>query len=211
MSSRTTKRDVAHLLPPFLIQTKISTETERPKICASLAQDVIASGAPCVAIITYTRANTAVMAEKVALANLKPFIVTGDSTPERRRKILDEAKRTPGAVICATMSSIQESIDLTFCSYVIVAEMYTRPATIIQLLGRFHRLSGKEPVTVLVLAEPGYDHKASKLARRLQDIASVMSAGSSDKELQTELSKLKYEMSDTDFKDLVAEVSKGWE
>ena len=211
LSSRTTKREVAHLLPPFLLQTKFCTETERPKTCATLAQDVLASGAPCVAVITYTRENCAAMAERVAKAGMTPVIITGAATPERRRKLLDVAKDTPGTVICATMSSIQESIDLTFCSYVIVGELYTRPATMIQLLGRFHRLSGNEPVTVVVLGEPGYDRKTQKLAQRLQDIALVMSAGSTDKQLQNELSKLKTEMSDTDFKDLVAEVAKGWE
>lgn len=111
----------------------------------------------------------------------------GDLGVEEREKLLNHAKAADKAIVVATMHCIGIGIDLTWCREVLFAELYWRPATVIQALGRFSRLSGSEASAAYFLVLEGTldEIVAERLQEKLEDI-NALSCGSKASEQMLE-------------------------
>jgi hypothetical protein len=87
------------------------------------------------------------------------------------------------------MHSIGIGIDLTFCQTALFAELYYRPETIIQALGRFSRLSGKVPTSCVIMIEKNTNDEiiGMKLGEKIQAINMAIEAGLTDTKLEAVL------------------------
>jgi len=198
MSSRTTKLEVAHLLPPFDVHY-LEIRPNAPKEFRSILEDVgksfrshtekidlalLKSGQEKIsAAIEWAQdamqSNTHITicthlketAHEIA-RGLEPlfnvYCITGEVPPEKRNEQLAQAKADSSAIIVATMHSVGIGIDLTFCPVACLAELYYRPETVIQLLGRFSRLSGKVPSSVTIMVVKGSIDEAIAFALQVK-------------------------------------------
>jgi len=219
-SSRVTKQEVAHLLPPSRVLTLHvkGTKKFRPRelladfagmrqhlndpdalirACGSEkvkhvvehAQLAIDSGER-VAVLTHLRAT----AEEIAAALVKNghevCHVSGDVPIKKRMRLIEEAKAS-GAQLVTTMHAVNVGIDLTDWTTAIFAELDYTPATMIQAVGRFSRLSGKLPSTVYLMILEGTQDEiiAAKLLEKIADINAVVPAGHSEKFLEKAFQK----------------------
>lgn len=182
VSTQVTKQEVAHLLPPITIDllrlpaskgfltladwrknnaaVKLPTLVEL--VCTSEAQ-----GSICVGV--YLRETVDAIVQALQDAGCKRTVtkVTGEETPQKRNETIAKAVQEKHVLVC-TMHSMGTGIDsLANCSSVFVAELYDRPADVMQFFGRFHRLSTKEPVFIQILAVEGT--KDEKIAMHLKE------------------------------------------
>lgn len=208
---RVTKASVAHLLPPFLVslikvepekQTKfkdIDDWLERqgqekfPYVKEWLDDAVESDTHICIGThLTDTVNRIAAYAERYGIP---VFRISGSHQPsaEKRNAELAKAKACPRAIVVATMHSVGIGIDLTFCTKALLAELYWRPETVIQFLGRFSRLSGKLPssVTLLCLKSTIDETIARSLMKKVKDISAAVSAGDSEDKILNALDGLK--------------------
>ena len=215
MITRTTKVDVAHLLPPFTV-TYLSVEpksktnysaflekgdfrSHKEKISSALMMagnekiphvmewlEGAVEEASHVCIMTHLRATAKEIADKAQKFNVPVYCITGALTPEKRNEVLAEAKDREGAIVVATMHSVGIGIDLTFCTVALFAELYYRPETVVQALGRFSRLSGTVPSSVTVLSLSGTLDEliADKLRIKIEAINAAIKAGDSESRLE---------------------------
>jgi ERCC4-related helicase len=163
---------------------KVSAAVEQVKLC----QD---SGTSHICVLTHLKATARAIAEELGDV---AFVVTGDMTPDQRSVALETAKNLPNAVVVATMHSIGTGIDLVFCTAAVFAELYWQPATVLQAMGRFSRLSGKEPANIYVLILEGtLDEPMSRvLLRKVSDMNKLIDAGASEDKLESALSSEAY-------------------
>jgi ERCC4-related helicase len=184
-TSRTTKLQVAHLLPPFDVKQLYIEHPKQPQI-KEWAQDALEQNSH-IAILTHLRATAEQIVQ--ALQAEQPYLITGALGPEKRNMLLAEAKAKPSAIIVATMHSIGIGIDLTFCQTALFAELYYRPETIIQALGRFSRLSGKVPTSCVIMIEKNTNDEiiGMKLGEKIQAINMAIEAGLTDTKLEAVL------------------------
>lgn len=159
--SRVTKSDVAHLLTPLNLHV-----VDRAEMTTKHA-----------VTLTHNRVRAQELAD-----NRTPYCITGAMTPKKRAKVIAEwrASRMP---LVATMHSITEGIDLTHANQVIFDQLYWRPATIIQVIGRFHRLNQKEPVDIYFVVRPGSieERIANVLKRKFDAMQQTGNASSTDR------------------------------
>lgn len=214
-SSRTTKLDVPHLVPPFdvnymrikldrvsrnqgrstkeyvphtaerLGETLSFLGSEKTKFVTEWTLDAIESTSH-VAILTHYKRTALQCAELLSTkTNVPVYHIDGDLPPDARHKVLGMAKARPSAIVVATMHSVGIGIDMTFCTQTIFAELYYRPETIIQALGRFSRLSGKIASSCTILIAEGTVEEviAVKLADKMTVINSAIKAGRTESEL----------------------------
>jgi SNF2 family DNA or RNA helicase len=115
--------------------------------------------------------------------------ITGEDSPESRNALLRQAKEHTKAIVVATMHSIGIGIDLTFCTQALFAELYYRPETVIQAIGRFSRLSGKVPSSVAILCVEGTADEmlAQHLLAKIAAINKVVQPGDSEAKLSDAL------------------------
>lgn len=215
--SRTTKHDVPDLIPPFDVkylyaspanqklsvnkslkflkdENEISIALERggiEKVAQTLdwAEDAT-SAASHIAVLTHFKKTAKLTAEKLRqkFRSIPVYHIDGNVSPDDRHKILEEAKNSPRAIVVATMHSVGIGIDMTFCTETLFSELYYRPETMIQALGRFARLSGKKASTCYILVLEGTVEEiiAMKLKEKIDAINAAMRAG----QTETELGKL---------------------
>jgi SWI/SNF-related matrix-associated actin-dependent regulator 1 of chromatin subfamily A len=102
-------------------------------------------------------------------------MVSGDDPVDQRHKVIDAARNARKSVLVATMSSINIGIDLTYVHRVLIAELYYRPETMVQLFGRFNRLSSKHSVliNIMILERTLDEIIATKLQQKIEDIQST--------------------------------------
>lgn len=220
LSSRTTKLEVAHLLPPFDVHyleirpgnpkefrsiqqdlgTNFRQHTEKvdfalmragqEKITAAIewAKDALESQTH-VAICTHLKETARTIATGLESYTGGVFLVTGDTPPEKRNELLARARECPRAVIVSTMHSVGIGIDLTFCPSACLAELYYRPETVIQLLGRFSRLSGTVPSSVTIMVVKGSIDEAIAFAlqAKIEALNTVLKGGLSESHLVEQL------------------------
>ena len=217
VSSRVTKNEVAHLLPPFLVQTIKIEATDAIEVPATFADwqaaqnvfnacgdqkvsaaiewaiDALESGATHICILTHRRETAENIAAGVQKAcgtrDVRVSAITGASSPEARNEELANCKEAKSSVVVATMHSIGIGIDLTFCTQALFAELYYRPETVIQAIGRFSRLSGKVPSSVQIMCIEGTPDEtmAHTLQAKIAAINATMEAGLSEAKLQEAL------------------------
>lgn len=200
VSSRVTKHEVAHLLPPFLVSlNKIPSSAgfnsvedwalrqgkEKLPFVKEWLDDALEESSH-VCILTHLRKSADDIAEMCAeFKDISIFCITGEMEPSKRNEVLKCAAREPKAVIVATMHSVGIGINLGFCPRVLFAELYWRPETVIQALGRFDGFRAKEPVTATILCLQGTvdEAMASKVLDKIEAYSQALKASTSEEKL----------------------------
>jgi SWI/SNF-related matrix-associated actin-dependent regulator 1 of chromatin subfamily A len=215
VSTRVTRAEVAHLLPPFQVQLLrqkpasleeqlalakandvetaiIKAGQEKIGPACEWVSDAFDSGTTHVALLTHLRESASTLADKLRqeYRDVAVYCITGDQTPEDRNKELAKARAEKKAVVVATMHSIGIGIDLTWCTQALFVELYWRLETILQAIGRFSRLSGKVPssVSLMVLAGTLDEAVAQAVLGKVASANSVIGAGDGESKLEAALS-----------------------
>ncbi len=215
LSSRVTKQEVAHLLPPFTVQMlRVEGSHEEKQLTFQDWQEAqeklnyygeqkipyvlewledATQAATHVCVLTHRRETVRTIAESIA-AKLRTsygslYTITGEDSPEARNQILADSRRSEKSVVVATMHSIGIGIDLTFCTQALFAELYYRPETVLQALGRFSRLSGKVPssCTLMCVQSTVDEVMANTLMSKIAAINSVLKSDLSSVKLDEAL------------------------
>lgn len=160
-SSRVTQDDVADkypdLLPAMAVQMLEGEPGWDPHIMArQWAEDALTT-TPHVCILTHLRKSAreiaALWPDQEAS---KVTLITGDEPAEKRREMLDKLKEQDSSILVATMHSVARGVSLTWYKRSLLAELYWRPETLEQVLGRFCRLGATKVSAMLdVLVIPG--------------------------------------------------------
>jgi hypothetical protein len=196
VSSRVTKKDVAHLFPPFTTRKITLTDlmglngpvsekahnkwlasSADPKVQKSIEwiENAWACGQTHVVVFTHLKKTARRIAEGVG-----GTLVTGDLPAKKRIQAIEDARMAQKSVVVATMLSVGISINnLVHFPEGLVAEIPYYPIEVLQALARLHRLSSAGPVgiTFLVSAE-GQDQKiVSALEAKIGDISKLFEGG----------------------------------
>ncbi len=212
LSYRKSKSEVAHLLPSLritphtlilstaashtpaafssLTPTQLRVEIARVSnlklnLAAEYIKGVYQPG-EYLTVFTHRRKFTHAMAQKLAQELGAPVtVITGEYPVTKRQDLLDKLRAAGRGILVATMHSLTEGIDLTFCRSVIFAELYPRVSTLVQVINRFHRLSatGSVNATLLVLADTIDEKIAFVVERRLQDIAALLTTSEGESKM----------------------------
>jgi hypothetical protein len=182
VSSRTTKLDVAHLLPAFDVQRQMLSKSDSK--CEWLEEwvdDLKKQDVTHIAILTHLKETAHEIADKIPGTTY----IDGEILPDARVKLLAKCKEAPQSIIVGTMHSMGVGIDMTFCQQTAVVELFERPETIIQVLGRFSRLSGKAPSTVTFVLQEGTEDekKMFTLGKNIEAINQAVKAGDTETRL----------------------------
>lgn len=201
MMSRTTKKEIAHLLPTFDVKVLTIPKSSKTKMqyAAEWSEDA-AVGASHLCIMTDLRETAAKIAKKLEKSQERSvYLVTGALQPEQRNKVLAEAKNCRNAIIVATMHSVGIGIDLTFATSCLFIELAHRPEAVVQALGRFSRLSSTVPSAVEILVVEGSreERRAFRLQDKLEAIDKVAESGLSEQELLDKIGQ------DQDWEDMI--------
>lgn len=208
---RVTKASVAHLLPPFMVQL-LKVEPDKQVQFANVDDWIARQGEEKfpfvkewlddavetdthVFILTHLTATVDNVGRYAQRFGIPVYRVSGTHQPsaEQRNAELARAKSEPRAIIVATMHSVGIGIDLTFATRALFAELYWRPETVIQALGRFSRLSGVLPSSVTLLCLKGTQDEAMarSLLRKVNDISRAVGAGDGESRLSEALEGMK--------------------
>ncbi len=209
VTSRVTKHEVAHLLPPFTVQTVPVKSARRystdlldsfahlnaqqragafDQHSEALFEDKKSAildlyrdlQADHICIMTHLRSTARELGS--AITDRQVFVIDGSVSPSQRNVIIREAKTCRSSVLICTMHSVGIGIDLTDFTAAIFAELYWQPAAVIQTLGRFSRLSGKLPSQVYIPVMKGSIDEPimHTLRRRLNDQSKLFESGLSE-------------------------------
>lgn len=210
ISTRVTKAEVAHLLPPFLVKLIKIEETSsfktvedweknaggvKEKAILEWVEDATAQ-ASHVCVLTYHKDTAKVYAEQCSRLfgeELEIFLITGELQAERRNQELAKAKDSKRAIVVATMDSVGIGIDMTYCTVACMAELHWKVDVILQALQRFSRLSSKVPssVDILCLSNSIDEMQARAIKKKLDAINAVNGAGFTDEKIKTSLELVK--------------------
>jgi superfamily II DNA or RNA helicase len=211
VSSRTTKEEVAHLLPAFITKLLKINPKSRIEEGVEWAQSQIKEGSQKVCLLTHLRDTAAELASARWPKQYEVFYITGEDTHEQRAAKLQAAKDAACSIVCATLHSVNVAIDMTFLTTVGFVEIYSRPADMIQVLGRFSRLSGKDNVVVTILASEENDDGAEQLAEKIDALNQVVKAGQGENALTTALRDLQTgSMSAGQFDEFLANIASNY-
>jgi ERCC4-related helicase len=150
-------------------------------------QESIAGGSTHMMVLTHFKESAKAIYEGLQdLKDVSVYHYDGDISASERNRITKEATNAGRAVIVSTMHAVKEGVDLTRFTDSIAAELYWQPATIIQLLGRYHRLSSRVAARFrfLVLAGSLDEIIAKVLRRRITDMGKVIEHGVSEEKFQ---------------------------
>lgn len=177
-SSRKTLAEVAHLIPKLTTQNLFTTDID--DAVTEKVREARDSGIARVAVLTHYRDSTARLAAKLRNAGTPVFSITGAQTSSERHKVLDSLP--PECILVATFHSINTSVDLTSFHCALFAELYSRPSTMLQSIGRFARLSGTLPVQMFFLIAQGSrdEQIALMLAEKIEAINKTIKPGSAE-------------------------------
>ncbi len=166
--SRITKWDVRHLLPPFTGPVVRYLEGEpRSRVAAEIAVDALKQGETHISVQSFNKAMVAEISARLAKHG-RVFTLTGEHTATQRDKIRKAAEAADQAFLVSTMDATRESINLTFCSLVVYAQLTNNMTTLLQNIGRYQRLTvGGKPTHCIFLAER-HDKIALSMAKKLK-------------------------------------------
>lgn len=206
-SVRVTKKDVAHLLPPFSV-TRLDADNAI-KDAASLVKDALDEGTTHVRVMCYLHetadALAALLAQQFPDTPLEK--VDGREDALHRDRRIEALKKRDTGILVATISSTQVAIDLVQFTTAIYAELSPKLVENIQSLGRGHRLSSTHPSSVIILTDAKGDRRARLMADKVDALNAIMKAGTEEGGLATALGGLRdAEMSDEDFNAVTAAI-----
>lgn len=184
ISSRVTKAEIAHLLPPFQVEA-VRIPSQRAFNVREILEDLSsaerkqhekrldglilrATGAKlkrCVEMATtratggdrvaiLTHFRASVVNVAGKLRRLEPVCIDGSIPVKKRLGMIRDAIAS-GRPLIATLHSINVGIDLTAYNVALFLELPWSPKDLLQALGRFSRLSGKVPSTSYLLLLEG--------------------------------------------------------
>lgn len=135
------------------------------------------------------------VAERVA-RSIGVRAIHGGTPPQQRDALLNELAADPEAPLVCTMASISEGLNqLVAWRNGIMAETYYRPASVIQALKRFHRLTSTDLVTfrVLGLTNSPDERIIANLLEKVGDMNQVIRAGATEEALGQIVEQTSYE------------------
>lgn len=208
-SSSATKAQYAHLLPPMMVdllrvppkkqqkyknldEWREHNGSEKVPWVIDWLEDALASDSH-VFVATHLHATAEAISNAVrsVYPGVATYTITGERypSPEQRNAALAEARAQPRAILVGTMHSVGIGISLTFCTQALMAELYPRPETMIQFLGRFSRLDSNVPSRVSMLCFEGtVDERCAEMIKRKVDAINLATpAGTADTKLQEAL------------------------
>ncbi len=215
VSTRITKQEVAGFLPPFITRQlrvgaggvrgdaprsvedyeRFLVKAGEEKIGPALEwlEDAV-QGSNKIVVFTYGVA----LAEKIAercqeeFKDIPVVLITGQTTADKRQLEIDRFTNAPRAIAVCSMKSVGVGVNGLECATdVLFAELYFRPETVEQALGRFNRLSSKEPTTVSILILEGTidEAVAASLQAKLSAIGQTVKADGNTEKLDSALSE----------------------
>ena len=214
VSSRLTKRDLAAFLPPLttqkilvprasgdfkmhgasedaLVSTLLRVGEEKIGPAVEWLEDATAASRKLV-VFTYGIELAEKIAKRASALRDGPEVVliTGKVPADKRQALVDHFKAIDRAVCVASMKSVGIGINGLDCATdVLFAELYYRPETLEQALGRFNRLSSTEPTTIsLLILEGTIDEAlAVKLEAKVAAINAAIKASTAGEALSASL------------------------
>jgi len=197
-SSRLTKKDVAHLLPPFSAKL-LPFDGDRFSYGCDVAVSLLQQGHDHIRVACFhhsakdSAANQLAsgLRKRVAKLGVGVFEVNGDHTAEQRAHTLAQARSSQKSITVATISSTKVAIDLTFQTASVYAELTHKIEEILQNLGRGHRASSQRGHDVFILADENGDSLAQSLYRKATILSDVLSAGTEEQGLIDTLGSLR--------------------
>ena len=190
--SRTTRKEVHQRWPGLLPACQLRPlPVERTGVDANIktwVQDALSVASHC-AVLTNLRATAANTAAMLAATGLGPGVqilhVDGATPPEERNDKIRALRAAKSGVLVTTMHAVCEAISLSWCHRALFAELYWRPKTLVQTVGRFPRLDGDTDIIIDVLC--GADSVQAKMAMsisdKLLDQQKIMPVGAADEGL----------------------------
>lgn len=217
VSTRVTKAEVAHLLPPVITQLRriyvekpphvqvfADWESAQEQLCGysekklsalqELVEEAMASGVKHICILTHLRKTTEQIAQLLANRLAIPTTtITGEDSVAQRLALIDSTLAHERGIIVATMHSVEEGINnLANVPLAVFAELYFRPKTMLQVAGRFNRLSSKGSSQIVLMCLAGtIDEKIAEVVKAKMDaINKLVKAGQIDESLVQALNTL---------------------
>ena len=189
--SRTTRAEIAHLLPPVqVVPLPQPAARNRDELVAEWAANKTGEATHCV-VLCHKRTSAYKLGEqlKAKFPDHYVEVITGALTPDERVARIEMLKCAPKAILVATMHSITRGISLSFAKRWLFAELYWRPETLIQVVGRGSRLDniGGEPPLFEILCQDGSleQRQCNAIAEKLMQIHMTTGAGQTDGALRT--------------------------
>ncbi len=194
MSLRTVKSEVAHMLPPFDVRPRWIDDGSRDSRVAEVkfwAEECFGNGAHHVTAVCHLRATADAMVDALSGLGIEVVKLTGALTPTQRAAEIRRAKDLQKCIIVATLHAITTGVNLSFSPEVCFAEIYPRVVDMVQVLGRFHRMTSTEPTNIKVLAALGGDPIAELLMNKLRAVNQIMKPGVAEGQLDNALEELR--------------------
>lgn len=209
LSVHVSKLAHSNLLPPFKVsharlpavnspspeqlggEDQFAAKAESPLLADSKVDHIVewvaARSEQRVAVITYHVEFAKRLAGLLSADGRQVILITGETT--KRDSQLLAAKSGDNTVLVASMKSVGTGINLTAFSEVIVTELTWSINQMKQLFGRFHRLSGSEPVnlTLLTVKNTLADLMAYRLAKKISAVSQLMGTGQTDVDMMNAL------------------------
>ena len=194
-SSRLTKKDVAHLLPPFSAKL-LPFDGDRFGYGCDVAVSLLQQGHDHVRVACYFHESADKLVKGITKhlgksSNVHVAQVDGRQDPEQRAHTLAQARSSQKSITVATISSTKVAIDLTFQTASVYAELTHKIEEILQNLGRGHRASSQRGHDVFILADENGDSLAQSLYRKATILSDVLSAGTEEQGLIDTLGSLR--------------------
>lgn len=189
-SSRATRAEQSHLIPKMAVRLLpidgVSHINAAVKQWATLASAETSHWL----ILTHLKQTARDLGELLGVE-----VLTGDVPASRRDTRLQAIQQMDAAGFSATMHCIGRGIDLGWCNRVLFVELDWRPEAVEQMLGRFPRLSSKNPTSVDILMPRGshMERVAAHLVDKLESMEQVVRPGQAAMDLQDALGVNQYE------------------
>jgi SNF2 family DNA or RNA helicase len=133
-----------------------------------IVQDKLESGNPVV-VYVYYRKTLQALKDNIKIKGAE--YVDGQINIHERHAIVQRFQKGEIPLLCATLGSLREGVNLTYSSYVIIAESSYTPAETEQAISRLHRQGQPEIVSVFFpYWESGIDKHVMNIIRKKSDI-----------------------------------------
>lgn len=210
VSTRVTRKDVEHLMPPFVVRmmrqgsTKKAIETFDDLLASEAEAEFAGWGdekiphvlawaenaieqASHICILTHRKELARNLADKVfSTTGVQATLLTGEVATGERNRLIKVAAGQEKAIIVATMQSVEMGINgLANFTNVLFAEMHYQPKVMQQTAGRFSRISSRGPayIDILCIKNTRDERQAEILERKLRETNKIIKPGDSEEQL----------------------------
>jgi hypothetical protein len=195
-SSRTLRSDLGDLLPPvdFRAWDVPASDKRQPPALVVDKVDVLIKESAHVAIFTHHQAAAQAIYEAfkaVRRYDDVPLLYLDGNVSARQRAAALAAQAECGTgLLVGTIDALGTGIDLTFVRQYIIAEPIRTAHKIVQLDGRFRRLSavGVDPaIGFMLFREDKDDDTRTEIVQRMEDYLALVRASAGDETLRSAL------------------------